>query len=329
MDKANAKIKFRCKYCGRKFSVPQIHAGKKGKCPKCKNIIVVPKIESTSPKNSDYDLTLLDVPQEYKILDKPLSLYDSSEQAVAPGQKLEELAAEKTEFTAQRKLPWPIDIFLYPMNQAGLITLAIIILIPLMIDFTAALLGPFGFFISIPGFFIKIVIGLYFFWYLAECIRDSAGGGIRAPETIGNAPGLGDLFWQMLIIAGCYIVFVGPVGIYFLYTKRTDVIYWSLLAYAVLFLPMGLLAVVMFDSFSGLNPIIIIGSISSTLLPYCVMIVVFILSGYLIAVKMPETDGSPVLAFVFQCISIYMLLVMAHLLGRFYWRYEDKLNWEV
>ena len=38
-------IKFHCKNCGKKISVPEKHAGKKGKCPKCKNIVVVPKAE--------------------------------------------------------------------------------------------------------------------------------------------------------------------------------------------------------------------------------------------------------------------------------------------
>jgi DNA-directed RNA polymerase subunit RPC12/RpoP len=39
------KIKFHCESCGQSISVPQIHAGKKGKCPKCKNIVVVPSLK--------------------------------------------------------------------------------------------------------------------------------------------------------------------------------------------------------------------------------------------------------------------------------------------
>ena len=80
-------IKSHCKNCGRKFSVPQIHAGKKGRCPKCKNIIVVPKVLTTSSfteqtsspasegssKSSAHDLTLLDVPEKEKIQDQPIS----------------------------------------------------------------------------------------------------------------------------------------------------------------------------------------------------------------------------------------------------------------
>ena len=340
----DSMIKFRCKNCGRKISVPQIHAGSKGKCPKCKNIVVVPKVGSASSfasqsnsgdlkagsKKSAYDLTLLEVPQKDKIKNQPISQSGVSEKAIEQGQEFEEEStAEEAESAAQRKLPWIIDIFLYPISVPGLITLAIIILIPLLIDVVARLLGPFGFLILIPGFFINLVIGLYFFWYLAECIRDSAAGGIRAPETLGNAPGVGDMFWQMLRIVGCYIVFAGPPGLYYLNTHRTDTIFWSLLAYAVFFFPMGLLTVVMFDSLRGLNPIVLIGSIFSTCLPYFAMIVVFVSVFLLILEKMPDTQGSPVLAFIVQCVGIYMAIVVAHLLGWFYHRYEQELNWEV
>lgn len=36
-------IRFRCKNCGQKITVGEIHAGKKGKCPKCKSVVIVPK----------------------------------------------------------------------------------------------------------------------------------------------------------------------------------------------------------------------------------------------------------------------------------------------
>jgi hypothetical protein len=34
-------------------------------------------------------------------------------------------------------------------------------------------------------------------------------------------------------------------------------------------------------------------------------------------------------AFVSGYLVMYILLVVAHLLGRFYWRYQEKLNWDV
>jgi len=95
VDEAGSIIKFHCKNCGRKFSVPQIHAGKKGKCPKCKNIVVVPKVQTagtvtkqsnstdtkTSSKSSAYNVTLLDAIEKDKIQDQPISQPSVSEKA--------------------------------------------------------------------------------------------------------------------------------------------------------------------------------------------------------------------------------------------------------
>jgi len=169
---------------------------------------------------------------------------------------------------------------------------------------------------------------LYLYWYVTECVRDSAAGGLRAPETLGSAPGLGDMSLRALDIVGCLIVFWGPAGFYFFYTHKIDAIFWSLFAYAVFFFPMGLLSVIVFDSFSGLNPIVLIGSIFSTFLPYCAMVIVFVSAGFLIGKIESAAPQSQVLSFIISCINLYLALVEAHLLGRFYWRYQDKLRWE-
>jgi hypothetical protein len=145
---------------------------------------------------------------------------------------------------------------------------------------------------------------------------------------MANAPGLGDMFWQWLYLLLCLFFLLGPLGYYYIKTHRIDVVFWFLLAYTILFLPMGLLAVVMFDSLRGLNPIFIIGSVFSTFFQYCGLVLilgVFVLA--VIAVRNMELGR--LLAFILGYIRIYILLVIAHLLGHFYWKCKDKLNWEV
>ena len=44
-------IKFRCK-CGQKISVPEEYAGTKGKCPKCKENVIVPLINKNSSSHT-------------------------------------------------------------------------------------------------------------------------------------------------------------------------------------------------------------------------------------------------------------------------------------
>jgi hypothetical protein len=346
-------IKFQCKNCGQEINVPGFQAGKKGKCPKCESIITVPKAASTGSiaghsssgeqvpgsKNSAYDLTLLEVPQKYKIQNQPADQSSDLEEVIESRQKSDEKAEEEFEPTVQRKLPWILDIFLYPISKAGLTTLAIIVVIPLLINITLNWLGTFSerfppmlvLFvpIAIIGYLAMLLLYLYLYWYFCECIRDSADGGVRAPETLANTPGLGELLLQWLRILCCFAIFAGPMLIYYRHARQTDTVFWILLGYAAFFFPMGLLAVVMFDSFSGLNPIVVIGSIFSVFLPYCAMIVVLISAGFLIAKKVPAIWGTPVLTVILQCLGIYLLMVVAHLLGWFYHRYEQELNWEV
>jgi hypothetical protein len=114
-------------------------------------------------------------------------------------------------------------------------------------------------------------------------------------------------------------------------------VFWLLLAYGAFFFPMGLLACIMFDSISGLNPILLIGSIFSTFFQYCGL--VLLISGIVLgfrAIPTIQTDDAQsntvtmiLLGNVFYLIMLYITFVVANLLGRFYWRYEEKLNWEV
>jgi len=150
VDKADCTIKFRCNTCCRKFSVPQTHAGKKSKCPKCKNIIIVPEIQTTSSvteqnnsrhaktssESSTYDLALLDMQQKDKIQDLPVSQSENPEKTAEYKQELEKEFAAKTETAApaRRKLPWPIDIFLYPLSISGIIHLVIFFCFPVLLS---------------------------------------------------------------------------------------------------------------------------------------------------------------------------------------------------
>ncbi|MHC4501226.1 MAG: TFIIB-type zinc ribbon-containing protein [Planctomycetota bacterium] len=329
-------IKFACENCGRKIAAQDKLAGKRVKCPKCRNVIFAPTADEPASftsqshftdvngkrENSNPDLSLLDIPDEYKTENQRLSQDFVSGRALEDTQELGE-----TEQTGRRRLSWPIDIFLYPVSTPGLIILAIIILIPLFIDFTAQLLGPFGIFISAPGFVIKIIIGLYMYWYFCECIRDSAKGGVRAPDVLVNSPGLADMLVETLRILGCLVVFAGPPYFYLRYAHRTDLILYSLLVYAVFFFPMGLLAVIMFDSFSGLNPVLLVGSILSTFFQYCGLILLFCILGFLFAAITSISPQLRIMAYAIAVFVIYLLMVVAHLLGRFYWKYQEKLNW--
>jgi len=182
------------------------------------------------------------------------------------------------------------------------------------------------------------------YWYFSECVRDSATGGLRAPEALGSMPGLGAMIWQFLRLFACYAFSLGPVSFYLGYVflheiERNSFIFWALLSYGIFFFPMGILAVVMFDSVNGLKPTLLIRSIASTFFHYCGLVILFyglgILFGVLLAMMRSISARSGFFSSLFlayissNIFFIYALLIVAHLLGRFYWRYERKLYWEV
>jgi phage FluMu protein Com len=335
-------IKFNCEKCGQKLSVPETHSGKKGKCPRCKNIIVVPAtqnidsiLEKTDIGSADLAIKdsadneiLQDTVEKDKIQNDLFGFSKGPEKDTEHEQEPEEEPFDYIEGPPERKHPWYIDIFLYPICLPCLVTIAIVVIIPLLINLTIGLLGPFGI-LALPfGMFINLVISMYFLWYLAECIRDSAEGGIRAPETMANAPSLGELFGHLLRLLICIFIFAGPVGYYFIKTDRIDAIFWALLAFAVFFLPIGLLSVTMFDSIRGLNPLLLIASVISTHFIYLGLVIILLGIAFSV-IFLLRTLNNKWLIFLSGYFEMYILFIVAHLLGRFYWQYQEKLNWDV
>jgi phage FluMu protein Com len=338
-------IKFRCKHCGQEIGVPEIHTGKNGKCPKCKNIVVVPKAENAAPaagksnfsdsevskKYSGLDHALFDIPPELPTANQQSSQDSVSEKGIEELEKADEgLGKDKTEQIGDRELPWIIDIFLYPVSFWGLVNLAIIIGVPELMDFLQKIMIiQLSCLFGLIALIIKVVVFLFMYWYFAECVRDSADGGLRAPNVRGDVPGALDMFLQMMNIIGCLLVFFMPFVIYVLIARRIDVIFWLLLLYAVFFFPMALLAIVVLDTPLGLNPRLIYNSISNTFRQYCGLVLLIVAAILLIGVLGQKAGESGNLAFFVRCASIYLVFVAAHLLGRFYWLYQEKLNWEV
>jgi hypothetical protein len=274
--------------------VAPANAGKKGKCPKCGTVLTVPRppiedagpdtVESNGTKASPYDLTLLDVLPEFKAQSRQAERPDSAETAYEQLHRLQGGSiTQQAEQILQRKLPWIIDILLYPLSKPGLTLIAVSAGIPFALRTLTKSLLPVS--LAFPPALIFLVIFiilhwcsfvifvLYVYWYVCECIRDSAAGGIRAPETAGIAPSLWDILLQPLKSVVCLSPFMVPAMFYFGRTQRADAIFWVLYGCGGFLLPMGLLAVVMFDSIRALNPVLIIGSIFSTFFLYCGLVI--------------------------------------------------------
>jgi len=330
-----------------------------------------PGFSETAPKAFSPDPRFSGLLQE-KITDtQPFSQQLMPDRTSEEIEKLQEgLRKVEPEPVPERKLPWPIDILLYPINKSGLTMLVIFIGIPLLMEIFVK--GLFLLTIGFPPFvvfallfliislLINIIIRFYRYWYISECIQDSANGQIRASETIANTPGLWELFLLFLRMYACIIVLSAPIYYYllnykgversfgslfsftlfFLWTVVTEVgkggiTFHVLLFFAIFLFPMTILSVVMFGSLRGLNPLLIVRSLLCTFVPYCCLIVLLcvlwlpvVLIRKFIVTQVVSFQSSLFL-YLPRTVGIYLMLVGAHLLGRFYWRYQEKLNWEV
>jgi DNA-directed RNA polymerase subunit RPC12/RpoP len=334
---ADSLIRFACNFCGQHIRIPKIHAGKKGKCPKCGKTVLIPK--PPAPKTAQDDEPIRLIRDSGLLIQNTNPTYPPPAQTpLTEKQQLEMLRDAaglpplEPPAPPQRKSPAITDIWLYPANIPGLIFLGIAILIPLAITILSYCLGRFAGLISMPAAIINAIIGAYIYWYLAQCVCDSAAGNIRAPETLAETPGLWELVWQLLEIGACIAVCAAPASAYFGFTSKTDLTFWLLAGAGAFLYPMMLLGVLMFNSINGLNPLIIIPSIFSTFFQYCgLVILIGALICLLIWTQITFWRGFYGFVFypVFQAVELYLAMIAAHLLGRFYFKYQEKLNWEV
>jgi hypothetical protein len=212
--------------------------------------------------------------------------------------------------------------------------LAVFVFLPRIVSFFVGLLARFlapflqegtGYIITFLTMPFRIVFGSYVVYYIVNCVIDSAKGNRRATDvTMPANVDAGDLIEQVVLLFGCVAICFWPAAIYYVITKQTDSRFWLLMSCATFFLPMSFLRGVMFDSFDALNPIRIIQSICKTFLPYCGLVLFFLVLGGFAARAVPRL---PVWGFLSAGIEIYLVFVLAHRVGWFYWWHKDKLNW--
>jgi hypothetical protein len=132
--------------------------------------------------------------------------------------------------------------------------------------------------------------------------------------------------------------------------RRVDLVFWLLSVCGIFFFPMALLAGVLFDATHALNPVFIIASIFRTLPKYCGLVLFYCILGAIVAAiiaNICHLSGPQELtgvifyplrlinyfftaAFIYKAIPlVYLGMVGAHLLGKFYWWHKDTLDWGI
>jgi len=348
-------MKFHCDHCGKEIRVPRSYAGRKGRCPECKAVLTVPACESATTgaeaagaaeaaqQNPFADLTFLDAPEASKTESEPEPPPDHTDEAYEQLRKLQGgIGGYESSEVQKRKLPWIIDIFLYPLNTKGMGIILLCVGIPLILRFFMKILWILTLYfppmlviwvlVIIIHWGLLLLMIMYICWYWYECILDSSAGGIRAPETAGITPGVSEILRQSFRTFACFCYSMLPAMVYVGYSQQyDDPICWLVIGFGFFLFPMIILAVTVFDSLLVANPLLVIGSMFSTFFQYLGVIIFcpgpFLL--FLLALLVIRSQALWPLAYLFLLLSFYLNLVFAHVMGRFFWKYRDKLNWEV
>jgi len=299
------------------------------------------------PKDSAKDLRLLDVPEGVAKTGRGDDI-DEDEEAL---KRLDHLRAgytpDKDKPPPERTRPWMIDIFLYPVNKPGITILLICTVLPFFLRlslsfFNAIRKGGQGFVViwamsavlwavfMVVHWVGLIFLTMYIAWYVWQCILESAEGGLRAAEIFGAPPGLGEILWRVVRTTLCAL-FCLAAAIYYLSRVRAfDGSFWVLFGLGGFVFPMALLSMVMHDTFGGLNPLLVMRSIHRTLLhytalvPLCYALCLLLPLAYAVTLSERYWHWGYVLFFA----AFYLMLVMGHLLGRFYFKNEERLYWD-
>jgi hypothetical protein len=288
-------------------------------------------------------LTFLDAPETSKTESEPEPPPDHTDEAYEQLRKLQGgLGGYERNEAQQRRLPWIIDIFLYPFNTKGMGIIFLCVGIPFLLRIVTKTLAILTlYFFPLLVLFVPFIIfhwgslllmTLYVCWYWYECILDSASGGIRAPETTGITPGFGEILRQTFRTIACFGYSMLPAVVCVGYSQKyNDPICWSMVGFGFFLFPMIILPVAVFDSLLVANPLLVIGSIFGTFFQYLGVVILcpapFLL--LLLALLFIRSEGLWPLAYLFLLLSFYLNLVFAHVIGRLFWNNRDKLNWEV
>ena len=289
-----AEIRFSCPHCGANLHIGRQFVGRLTKCPKCAQTCRTP---APLPDQTD----------------------DSSvvAQDISPVKKDEAFAVQLAR------------AFVYPFKGSGIF---------LLIAATAvfSVLSLLSWFVCAMQL-LKMLLTGYLCAYYISVIASSAAGEEELPDWPDFTSLWDDILRPGLLIAAALLVSFAPLLVYgrsrgswFLFLNADLMGYEgaALVVWGLLYLPMSLVAIALFDSVAALNPVTIIGAIAKIPLRYllaCVLFLVVYLVNVLAAVLMLLV---PILGMAIQIFfSLYMMLVAMRILGLIYHANARKLGW--
>ena len=289
------EIHFSCPHCGAKLHVGDQYVGRAVKCAKCEQVSKAPA-PMAGPAQGDGVVAAEDVTA----------------------------ARQNESFGTQLSRS-----FIYPFKGSGIF---------MLISATAifVVLGLLSWIICAIAI-LQLFLSMYVWAYYISVIKSSAGGEEEPPDWPDLSNFWDDILRPLLLVAAALIVSAVPliicgfiaVGWGFLGSIELMAAWvWIGVAVGLLYLPMSLLAIAMYDSVVALNPVTIIGSIVKIPLQYLMACVLFFLVFYVNGQIQAYMDQIPIAGAIGRIfLSLYMMMVASRILGLIYSANAKKLGW--
>jgi hypothetical protein len=202
-----------------------------------------------------------------------------------------------------------------------------------------AFLSFLGFVLSIvpfAGLILVPVVALMiatFICYLTKIIGETARGEDAPPDWPDITCLWEQLLRPLLLMVAAGAVSFGPIGLCnvarFHEVAIPPVVDWSLLMLGLAYFPMALLAVALYESIAGLNPILVVRSIfrvgPSYFTALLIMAWIYFLGWLSMIYVLPYV---PMFGGVLSGgVLMYMLMAEMRILGLIYRYHEDRIDW--
>lgn len=298
---------FRCPNCGQKLKAPESHGGWIETCPHCRHKITVPELPDPG----------LPAPPSYsEILER------TQEEPSQPTP----VAEEKPAKTPQNKLE---EVLLYPCSLAGLLNGLLIATLLLWIrhrDEVGNLIGN-------RWIALAIMLCFYACWYLVDCVDSSSQGRTRAPGYLHDMIDPGEVRARLVYVGTVCLVSLTPVSLYYLIAGSADGPFWMGIGWAAVIAPIALVGTLELDSLHAFHPLFLARSIARVLLRYLVLTVLVAGSMALVVLMCLDRGHHPAPFRWFETLPAlalsYWIVILTHLIGRFYPDNKERLNWDI
>ena len=176
----------------------------------------------------------------------------------------------------------------------------------------------------------------YLFSYLKEIVATTGNGRNTMPDWPDFNNWTDDILPPAFQFYAIAVLTFGPAIVLRLFHPfDTDEANWGIaagwLVFCGLLAPMGLLAMAMFDTVAGLNPVVIVRSIARVPGPYFAAAFVFdlVLCAYILLSYLARQAGIPwfLASLVLGFVELYALTVGMRILGLLYRSEKDRLGW--